>query len=73
MPRGCEAEARAFYVDVLGFREMAKPPHLAARGGAWFIAGDAEVHLGVEDDFRPARKAHPALLVTDLPALLRRC
>jgi catechol 2,3-dioxygenase-like lactoylglutathione lyase family enzyme len=73
MPRGREAEARAFYVDVLGFREVAKPPHLAARGGAWFVAGDAAVHLGVEDDFRPARKAHPALLVSGLRDLVQRC
>jgi catechol 2,3-dioxygenase-like lactoylglutathione lyase family enzyme len=73
MPHGGEADARAFYVGVLGFREVAKPPHLAARGGAWFVAGNAEVHLGVEDDFRPALKAHPALIVADLPALLRRC
>jgi len=73
MPRGREADARAFYADVLGFVELPKPPHLAARGGAWFTAGSAEVHLGVEDDFRPARKAHPALLVDNLSALLGRC
>lgn len=73
MPRGREAEARAFFVEVLGFREVPKPPHLAVRGGLWLTAGAADVHLGVEDDFRPALKAHPALLVADLPALRERC
>jgi catechol 2,3-dioxygenase-like lactoylglutathione lyase family enzyme len=73
MPRGREDEARNFYVDVLGFTECPKPPNLAARGGAWFSAGSAEVHLGVEDDFRPAKKAHPALLVRDLPAMAAQC
>ena len=73
MPRGREADARAFYVGILGFVEQTKPPHLAARGGAWFSAGSAEVHLGVEDDFRAAKKAHPALLVDGLKALAARC
>ena len=73
MPRGGEDAARHFYVEVLGFTERPKPPHLAARGGAWFTSGTAEVHLGVEDDFRPAKKAHPALLVDDLAALAQRC
>jgi catechol 2,3-dioxygenase-like lactoylglutathione lyase family enzyme len=73
MPRGREDDARAFYRDVLGMIEQPKPENLARRGGAWFAAGDARVHLGVEDDFRPAKKAHPALLVADLKALLERC
>jgi catechol 2,3-dioxygenase-like lactoylglutathione lyase family enzyme len=73
MPRGREDDARAFYRDVLGFTEQAKPENLARRGGAWFTAGDAHLHLGVEDDFRPAKKAHPALLVADLETLLARC
>lgn len=73
MPRGREDEARAFYVGVLGFVERPKPVDLAARGGAWFRAGSAEVHLGVEEEFRPARKAHPALLVRDLSALSANC
>lgn len=73
MPRGREDDARAFYRDVLGMTEQPKPETLARRGGAWFSAGDAEVHLGVEDDFRPAKKAHPALLVVDLTNLLERC
>ena len=66
MPRGEEAAARAFYAGALGMTEIAKPTALAARGGAWFRAGGVELHLGVEDEFRPARKSHPAVLVDDL-------
>ncbi len=66
MPPGGEAKARAFYGGVLGFDEVVKPPDLAARGGVWFKAGGLNLHLGVEADFRPARKAHPALLVAGL-------
>jgi catechol 2,3-dioxygenase-like lactoylglutathione lyase family enzyme len=73
MPRGREDDARAFYRDVLGMTEQVKPENSARRGGVWFAAGDARVHLGVEDDFRPARKAHPALLVADLAAVLECC
>ncbi|HSU15547.1 VOC family protein [Longimicrobium sp.] len=73
MPRGGEERARAFYAGVLGMAEAAKPAVLAARGGVWFTAGAAEVHLGVEDDFRPARKAHPALSVHGLAAMLEAC
>jgi catechol 2,3-dioxygenase-like lactoylglutathione lyase family enzyme len=73
MPRGAEAEARAFYLDVLGMTELPKPPNLAVRGGVWFSGGAAHVHLGVEADFRPARKAHPALLVNGLAELVARC
>lgn len=72
MPAGREAHARAFYGDLLGLAEVEKPPLLAARGGAWFEAGRVRVHLGVEADFRPARKAHPAFRVADLGALRRR-
>ena len=72
MPRGREEEARAFYSRLLGISEVPKPATLAARGGAWFESGDLRLHLGVESDFRPARKAHPALLVRDLPALVQR-
>ena len=67
MPAGGEAQARAFYQGVLG--EHPKPAHLAKRGGCWFECGDLKIHLGVEAEFRPARKAHPALLVRDLAAL----
>jgi catechol 2,3-dioxygenase-like lactoylglutathione lyase family enzyme len=69
MPRGQESQARAFYARLLGIAEIPKPPELAKRGGAWFENEPVKIHLGVEDDFRPARKAHPALLVTDLTQL----
>lgn len=72
MPAGGEDEARGFYSGLLGFEEIAKPANLARRGGAWFAAGGARVHLGVEPEFRPARKAHPALLVDALGALVER-
>jgi catechol 2,3-dioxygenase-like lactoylglutathione lyase family enzyme len=72
MPRGEEAAARAFFAGVLGLAEIEKPPALAARGGAWFRAGGVELHLGVEDDFQPARKAHPGMLVTDLDDIAAR-
>jgi catechol 2,3-dioxygenase-like lactoylglutathione lyase family enzyme len=69
MPRGAEEEARAFYAGLLGMAEDPKPPALADRGGCWFRSGAAIVHLGVEDPFAPARKAHPAFLVEDLGGL----
>jgi catechol 2,3-dioxygenase-like lactoylglutathione lyase family enzyme len=69
MPAGREAEARAFYQDILGIPELRKPPALAKRGGCWFERGALKVHLGVEADFRPARKAHPAFLVDDIASL----
>lgn len=70
MPPGGEDAARAFYVGALGLAETPKPTELAKRGGCWFVGGLAHIHLGVEPDFRPARKAHPALLVDDLSALV---
>lgn len=63
MPLGGEAAARGFYRDLLGMDEEAKPASLVARGGCWFRSGAVRVHLGVEEGFRPARKAHPALRV----------
>ena len=69
MPRGREDTARSFYAGLLGMTELAKPPVLAARGGCWFASGAAVLHLGVEESFAPARKAHPALLVDDLDGL----
>jgi DNA-binding transcriptional MerR regulator/catechol 2,3-dioxygenase-like lactoylglutathione lyase family enzyme len=66
IPRGGEDECRAFWRDVLGMRELEKPPVLAARGGCWFRGGGLEVHLGVEEPFAPAKKAHPGLLVVGL-------
>jgi catechol 2,3-dioxygenase-like lactoylglutathione lyase family enzyme len=68
-PPGCEAEARAFYGDLLGLEELPKPDALRARGGVWFRAGGQELHVGVEEPFSPARKAHPGLLVDDLELL----
>lgn len=70
MPAGEEEKARAFYVNLLGFTEIPKPPELAKRGGAWFQSANVQIHLGVEPDFRPARKAHPAFLVNNLDTLL---
>lgn len=70
MPAGEEPRARAFYAGLLGIPELAKPPQLAKRGGVWFESGRLKVHLGVEKDFRPARKAHPALLVEGLARLV---
>jgi catechol 2,3-dioxygenase-like lactoylglutathione lyase family enzyme len=72
MPPGREEEAKAFYHGLLGIPEVAKPPHLAARGGCWFERGELKLHLGVEADFSPARKAHPAFVVDDLQALVKR-
>jgi catechol 2,3-dioxygenase-like lactoylglutathione lyase family enzyme len=72
MPAGGEGQAARFYADLLGITEVPKPPHLAARGGCWFERGALKVHLGVEPDFRPAGKAHPALLVSDLGELVNR-
>src|SRR5437870_11835650 len=69
MPQGEEDAARRFYRDTLGLPEVPKPPHLAERGGVWFERGDLKIHLGVEKDFSPAKKAHPALLVSELPVL----
>lgn len=69
MPRGEEAAAIAFYEGLLGIPSVAKPPNLAANGGCWFERGDTTLHLGVDPDFRPARTAHPALLVADIGAL----
>lgn len=68
-PPGSDEAMREFYVGVLGMVEEPKPPLLAGRGGCWFRGGEAVIHTGVEADFRPARKAHPALVVDDLQAL----
>src|SRR3954453_21440719 len=68
-PAGCEDVARAFYGALLGLVELPKPEALAARGGCWFRAGDQELHVGVEEPFTAARKAHPGLVADDLDAL----
>ena len=73
MPAGREEEARAFYGRLLGLAELPKPPALAARGGCWFaLPNGQQLHLGVEEPFRSARKAHPCLVTDDLPALRAR-
>jgi catechol 2,3-dioxygenase-like lactoylglutathione lyase family enzyme len=70
MPEGQEKAARRFYEALLGLKEVEKPDNLKKRGGCWFEKGGIKVHLGVEKDFRPAHKAHPAFLVRDLAALV---
>jgi catechol 2,3-dioxygenase-like lactoylglutathione lyase family enzyme len=72
MPVGEEDRARGFYGGLLGMTEIAKPEELAKRGGCWFGSGSVQVHLGVETDFRPAKKAHPALRCADYDALTTR-
>lgn len=72
MPPGGEARAREFYAEILGFHEIPKPPDLAQRGGAWFRSGEVQLHLGVDSDFRPAKKAHAALRCTDYATLIAR-
>ena len=71
MPEGEEEKACAFFVNVLGFIEISKPAELAKRGGAWFQSGNAQLHIGVEKDFHPALKAHPAFIVDDIDAMLK--
>jgi hypothetical protein len=72
-PAGSEEVLRGYYVDVVGLAEVPKPPALAPRGGCWFAGYGIELHLGVEADFQPARKAHPGLLWPDLDASCRAC
>ncbi len=71
-PEGGEDAARRFYGDALGIPEVEKPPVLAARGGCWFRGQGVEVHVGVEDGFRAARKAHPAFVVDDIDEVAAR-
>ena len=71
IPKGAEDLCRPFYVGLLGLKEVPKPPALAGRGGLWLESGSVRIHLGVEEDFRPARKAHPAIAVADLDGLAR--
>ncbi len=69
IPVGSEEVAKAFYDDVIGMNEMPKPESLKGRGGCWFHCGQHEIHLGVEDPFTPAKKAHPGIIVKNLEAL----
>ncbi|WP_108672321.1 VOC family protein [Peribacillus acanthi] len=68
-PKGCEKEARKFFGDILGMKEIPKPESLQGRGGVWFKVGNQELHIGVEQDFSPAKKAHPAFTITELGQL----
>jgi catechol 2,3-dioxygenase-like lactoylglutathione lyase family enzyme len=72
MPAGEEETGRRFFADLLGMTEIAKPPELATRGGCWFASGRVQIHLGVEHDFRAAKKAHPALRCRNYAGLLAR-
>jgi catechol 2,3-dioxygenase-like lactoylglutathione lyase family enzyme len=69
IPAGGEEAARVFYGDVLGLGEVEKPPVLAKRGGAWFEKGATKIHLGIDPDFTPAKKAHVCFIVEDLDAM----
>jgi catechol 2,3-dioxygenase-like lactoylglutathione lyase family enzyme len=68
-PPGCEAAARRFFAELLGLAEVPKPEPLARRGGLWFQCGAQQIHVGIEADFRPAKKAHPALRLASEAAL----
>ena len=68
-PKGCEAEARRFFGELLGLEEIEKPEPLRARGGCWFRVSSRQLHIGVEEPFRAAVKAHPAFRVTDIEGL----
>lgn len=71
-PPGCEEAARRFFGDVLGLEELEKPEQLRGRGGVWFAVGAQQLHIGVETEHAPARKAHPALAVRDIAELAAR-
>ncbi len=71
-PPGSEDQARSFYGDTLGMQEIPKPPLLARRGGVWFASGEVQIHIGIEENCRPARKAHPALRCQDYDGLIAR-
>ncbi|QUW20559.1 VOC family protein [Sporosarcina sp. Marseille-Q4063] len=71
-PKGSEDEARAFYGEILGMEEILKPENLQGRGGCWFKVGAVEVHIGIQPDFMPAKKAHPGFTVNALEQLRER-
>src|SRR5580765_4322815 len=73
IPIASESRARAFYSSILGFTEIEKPPQMAERKSIWFAAGAVNLHLGIELDFTPAKRAHPALVVEGLDAILADC
>ncbi|HWO77359.1 MAG TPA: VOC family protein [Bacillus sp. (in: firmicutes)] len=70
-PKGCEEQARQFYNGILGFMEKEKPEELKKNGGVWFQTGTIEIHIGVEDPFLPAKKAHPAFVISDLALFIK--
>ena len=72
MPAGGEERARSFYRDLLGMTEIPKPAELAKRGGCWFASGEVQLHLGVDAEFRAAKKAHPALRCGDYAGMISR-
>ncbi|MFF2450778.1 VOC family protein [Neobacillus sp. NPDC058068] len=71
-PKGCEAAAREFFVEILGLTEVEKPEELKKRGGVWFEFGAFQIHIGVEEPFSPAKKAHPAFVVENIEELKKR-
>jgi catechol 2,3-dioxygenase-like lactoylglutathione lyase family enzyme len=73
IPAGGEARARDFYCGILGFAEVEKPAAMAGRNSIWFIAGPVNLHLGIEPDFVPAKRAHPALVVDSLDEIVAAC
>jgi catechol 2,3-dioxygenase-like lactoylglutathione lyase family enzyme len=73
IPVASENRARAFYSEILGFTEVAKPPQMAGRKSIWFVAGSVNLHLGIEPDFAPSKRAHPAFVVENLEAILAAC
>jgi catechol 2,3-dioxygenase-like lactoylglutathione lyase family enzyme len=73
IPIGGEDRARAFYAGILGFAEVDKPPQMAERKSIWFVAGAVNLHLGIELDFTPAKRAHPAFVVDGLDTILASC
>jgi catechol 2,3-dioxygenase-like lactoylglutathione lyase family enzyme len=73
IPVESEERARAFYSGILGFTEVAKPPQMAERKSIWFVAGAVNLHLGIEPNFTPAKRAHPAFVVEGLDAILAAC
>jgi catechol 2,3-dioxygenase-like lactoylglutathione lyase family enzyme len=73
IPVGGEERARTFYVGILGLTEIAKPASMAGRNSIWFVAGSVNLHLGIEEDFHPAKRAHPALVVDNLDDVVAAC
>jgi len=70
-PKGCEAAAREFFGRILQLQEIEKPERLRSRGGCWFKVGTRQLHIGVEENFRPSTKAHPAFAVDDIEAVFK--